>query len=221
MLLPATTAANAQANGGCWLHDPGEESREVVAVTSSGSDEIDAFCNREREQLDKIFGVHPALIFHDGPQRNNALASPRQRDPRFPDGSVLIGTQLARDCYQRFKARGALPLVANMAHEWGHILQYKNPSSSDSLWQVERELSADAGAGWYLEKSRGRVALAAAKQDLISMFESIGNHRYRNFAFHGTPSQRRNAILATANLLEPEHYVEMTLRQALAIDSLQ
>lgn len=217
-LISPTVASEGQQ--GCWLRAANETGGPGEPLISSGISEIDAFCARESDQLNNLFGVAPALRYFSGSDSGNAFATKEAIDPAHPTGTILIGTKLAEELLTAYKTISTLPLAAVMAHEWGHIVQYSR--SYQSEWDVQYELSADAGAGWYLLKTRGYDALVPHTEALGSYYETLGTRRFNNFRYHGTPTQRKNELLNAAGLIESvtglQDKLDMTAASVLGIE---
>ena len=216
--LSGTTYADMKYQG-CWLRAAKGIGVLEEPTRSSGIDGLDDFCRQEVGNLEQMFGVSPTLLFYNDSAAPNALATPEPYDPAKPDGTVLLGKTLIAELFNKYRDSGALPVVAVIAHEWGHILQFKNSFSSN--WSVEYELSADNGAGWYLAKSRGIDTVKSSEKTLATMFSEMGSTNFNNFNFHGSPAQRRNQILSGSGLLDsvvlPKDRIAKTARDALGL----
>lgn len=198
MASPLVAWADEEEEGGCWFSDAGGSGGLGALSSESGNGVVDAFCARERDTLNRQFGVVPALFFSTNSTRGAAMASKRQRDESCPDGSVYISTPYLDQMRAEFPKSWQLVVASILAHEWGHILQFKAGEKYD--WMVEKELKADELSGWYLAATRGLDTLDAAKGDLERMFVSAGNLGFKDFEFHGTPSQRRVSFMKNAGI---------------------
>lgn len=203
-LFIAAIASPLFANGlfakdaltGCWLRSSSGAPTLGEPSLTSGTNEIDTFCHREAKRLNQIFGVKPSLVFYDNSSAENALATPERFDDTNPDGTVLLGKALSRNLFDLNKNTARLSLVGVMAHEWGHLLQFKNNFSD--AWGVRHELSADYLAGWYLMRTRPRIA--DKKDEIAKLFASLGNTNFQHRDFHGSPSQRSMTLLYGAQV---------------------
>ncbi len=211
------SAFGAVQNRGCWLRGAGASGALGQPLMESGNAEIDAFCSSEASQLNRLFGVRPALRYFGGDDSGNAFATSDIVDSSFKDGTVFIGIGLAEQLQSEYRSSSGLPLAAVMAHEWSHIYQFAHNFQSD--WDVDYELSADSGAGWYLLKSRGHDALAPHEKALGGFFGRLGNRKFNNFQFHGTPTQRKYQLLDAAGLImsieSPEEKRKMSISEIL------
>ena len=80
---------------------------------------------------------------------------------------------------------GASIVRSILAHEWGHILQFKKNKIGD--WTVQHELSADDMSGWYLSRLRETESNISR---IKNAFFSLGDVDYTDKDHHGTPMQR-------------------------------
>lgn len=156
---------------------------------TSGDEVIDDICRKEINTLNKLFEVSPNFTFLDDSESPNAYAlAPRTKDD---PGTVAMGRSL---CLEQ-KAKGDyLAIIAILAHEWAHILQYKRKLYDD--WVIRYELHADHMAGWYLMKTK-RDNSRSLKQ-IADVFAGLGSNDFTNPDFHGTPRQRSANILSGA-----------------------
>ncbi len=200
LLKPAI--AKRKRNG-CWLRPAGGNLSNVVKnpQRSSGDARIDLFCSYEADRLNTAFSVKPLLLFFDDSGSPNALATPEVSERSRPDGTVLIGITLAQNAF-RSSRNEPLELAAVMAHEWAHIVQFKQKFASD--WGVHFELNADSAAGWYLASTRPRRMLLANATKIGQYFASLGSTSFNNFESHGSPRQRTAEILSSAGLAQCE-----------------
>jgi hypothetical protein len=175
--------ANAYHDGpiGCLLHYENAKQlvNEVRIVQSSGDQELDALCNLAGGHLTRLFGVSPAFAFFDDRPpgggirwryKGNAFATTAKIGDSN-DGSVLMGLTLAGFASARthLNRRWKVAVVSILAHEWGHILQYKR-QMAPAVYTTE--LQADFLAGWFLAKTGGSEE--DAKQGMWQMF-SVGD----------------------------------------------
>lgn len=184
------------------LRASGADAAEAPALlSSSGVAEIDALCRAEVDRLNRAFEVSASFAFYDDAGSPNAQALDRPTDRLAKDGTVLFGRALAVELAAGRTAANALPILAVMAHEWGHIRQYKSRVVSD--WGVHFELSADFLAGWYLSYRRDVGNAEMAK--VISQFTGLGDNSFTREEHHGTPAQRsRMLAFAFTGLQSPD-----------------
>lgn len=196
--IPACPSCAAASRArGCWLNaSDGSISLDGVAATSGRAD-VDALCRQEVPSLTAAFGTTATLLFYDDRDAQNAFATTEIGDPSKPDGTVFIGTTLAAGMMDAYAASGGLPLVGIMAHEWGHLLQFRK--NVGRAWGVHFELSADHLAGWYL--ARTRPDLDRRKDEVTQLFASLGSTTgFAHPDFHGSPKQRSRMLLTGARL---------------------
>jgi hypothetical protein len=159
-------------------------------LDSTGNSQLDATLVAELNLLATGFTVHPRFHVFDDGKAPNAFATPERTDtsPRFPDGTVVFGMTLMREEFSRSSGRGyAIPAI--MAHEFGHILQYRLGVQMPTKMM---ELQADVLAGWYLAH-RSDYAWTDVQEPLRSFFEK-GDYQFNNPDHHGTPKERLSAI---------------------------
>jgi hypothetical protein len=115
--------------------------------TSSGfGPRVDDACRTHTEVLSGLFELRPHLMFCDESGPANAWAS--------PNGTIIIGSKLINRYKDRkpfaigsprYPAIGfSLALVIIVAHEFGHLLQFKKGVTDSGAM----ELHADFMAGW-------------------------------------------------------------------------
>lgn len=176
------------------------------ALQSSGNDELDKFCRNESKKLDELFDVKPELLFFDDSNNRNSYAISKIIDDKNgieSDGTVLMGISFATELFHRYYEIESLPLVAVMAHEWGHILQFRYNSLRNQRIVIG-ELFADRGAGWYLSRTRRFPELQKYRNILEDMYKNTGSMKFDDEQYHGSPLQRSNQLLAAAGLIECE-----------------
>lgn len=171
----------------------GELQQEMLST--SGRADIDAVCFSEIERLNKIFDVSAAFGFCDDDAGANALAVDRAYVAEHKDGTVLLGRLLAKQLAENDARANSAALIAVLAHEWGHIRQYKSRVVSN--WGVHFELSADYLAGWYLSY-RSDIDQSTIEK-VVRLFSGIGDNHFTNEDHHGTPSQRSRMLTFAYN----------------------
>jgi hypothetical protein len=170
--------------------------------------------HRGGRHFGNVFGVNPGISYYDDGAQPNALAIPTailpvpaDIDDLGPlaefllrwDGIILLGVNLFK---QEMVLQGAgpnLPLAAIVAHEFGHIMQYKAGMSPEGPWQME--LHADFMAGWYLGRVRflaeGGFITSEAPESLkvsVKKFFEIGDYAFNDPLHHGTPEERSRMV---------------------------
>ena len=197
--------------------------------TSSGINEnVDRAFRRAGEFLVKEFAVRPGLCFYDDQSEPNALATPDVLLPDGPDGTVMLGLALVDYQIKHFPniPREEIGILRHspyqvidiiMAHEFGHILQFKDRMRPDGPWQMEPH--ADFMAGWSIgrqnlgksDQQRDRSVEGAA----ITMFK-LGNSLFNDPRHHGEPEFRAAMVQAgyDAAMLDVQSAFEKGLKMA-------
>lgn len=176
---------NAQ-NEHCFGAKNGDVSFDNIQLFStSGNIQIDQVTIRELQFMNTRFLVYPVLFFYDG---DNAMATRKRYSPNGPDGTVAFGYQLFNSLLIRDGGIGAaIPIV--IAHEFGHIAQFKY-GGFHNVSNLRKELFADYLAGAYLAV-RGGLNVNV----VLEAFEDMGDTEFGSADHHGTPEQRRDALL--------------------------
>ncbi|MBE9127421.1 MULTISPECIES: hypothetical protein [unclassified Coleofasciculus] len=159
-----------------------------VTCTTTYDPNLDALIYGEGNLLASIFEVNPAILIIDDWQSPNAFAYWGMTASGFY-GTIYLGIRLLRD--ELFSMdKGFLAVVGIMAHEFAHILQWRNQSR---LVGKYRELHADFLAGYYFGFKNcipHRELCAFAR----SLFEK-GDYNFWNPDHHGTPQERVDAMM--------------------------
>lgn len=155
-------------------------------LATSGRTQIDDICVKEVASLNRLFEVEAAFGFFDDADGANAVAIQKAYDPARKDGTVLLGRRLAEQIARRHDKLLSVALIGVLAHEWGHIRQFK--AGVQASWGVHYELSADYLAGWYL----ARMSLVGEDRmdEGSRLFENLGDSQFMDEDHHGTPAQR-------------------------------
>jgi predicted metalloprotease len=118
---------------------------------------------------------------------------------------VLLGVGLLKHEIERFGGLGPASLAINViiAHEFGHIVQYKaGLSLADEAWQIEPH--ADFLAGWFLGERYGKVLSddqpylfhpVDMEAAVITMSEK-GDTNFNKWDHHGEPAFRAAMVRA-------------------------
>jgi hypothetical protein len=146
---------------------------------------------QEAVNLSVTYGLSPRLFFLvDEPP--NAYATREVANAFGLDGTVLFGQNLTTEQLSRDPSGSTL--LAVMAHEFGHIAQFRNGLSESGK---RPELHADFLAGWYLAV-RGRYAWANL-MPALRVFYDLGDYAFNSPLHHGTPDERLAASQAGFN----------------------
>lgn len=124
-------------SGGCWLvgEDANAALRKATQVNSfesgteqmeprSGNSALDKALARSLANISRTFNVLPGFTYYDDSGSPNAQATSRVLLGNT-DGTVLFGLAMLREVLRRPSNPDA-SIVAICAHEFGHILSYKN-----------------------------------------------------------------------------------------------
>lgn len=149
---------------GCWIPEQKVDSffkRSTGAMLfgadsrfqrHSGLPGLDYALAQSLGMIATTFMVHPAFAFyHDGAGRENARATARPL-LQNADGTVLFGLDLLRELLAR-PDHGDAAVVAVCAHEFGHIVSYKNGDilqlAPDPARPFRAEQYADFMSGYF------------------------------------------------------------------------
>lgn len=203
--LSCASTAHAQDEGtGCWIPSADVNSyfdkTTNVQLFESGSEQMEPRSgNRQLDRalaqslatISREFGVLPAFSYYDDAGSPNARATPDRLLSRA-DGTVLFGLGFLKMLLAR-PARPDASIVAVCAHEFGHIVSYKNGMirqlSPNRGEPFRAEQFADYMAGYFagrrkLEHPDFPAAVFASTQN------SFGG------GDHGSPQQRGAAVQA-------------------------
>jgi hypothetical protein len=166
--------------------------------------------------LRERYGLRPGATFiDDSTDDPNAYAVPDVLVPSGDwgggDGTVLLGKNLFfqqfRDSAvdvlhrapyeQRVLDEHALNSLVIIAHEFGHILQFKNGLASDTAWQVEPH--ADFMAGWAIDRNWVNALFGNQEksfENAVRLMFSLGDTQFNNPKHHGEPQFRAAMVRA-------------------------
>jgi hypothetical protein len=169
----------------------------IKLLSTSGNSDIDRSINLELIHLAQSFNVLPGFGFFDDSHGKNAFAMPdtviANTQGTLVFGKYLLAEELASSTW------GGLAVAGIMAHEFGHVYQFQS-----QLYQVLNkaqnthklsELHADYLAGYYLGLKRLRTGEIDIKAFLDSLYIK-GDTDFNNPSHHGTPLERKDAMLA-------------------------
>lgn len=163
------------------------------------------FVEMEYERMCNLFEVRPHFSWYDDGKSPNAFAY--SSSPVYKDGRphVLIGVNLANSVMNQFRAKGDFAswiIVGVLAHEFGHILQFKMLSlgvKANHGWKYP-DLHADFIAGFYINQRAldlavtGQTDLNIVYKELLEKFYSIGDYQFNSPTHHGTGDERLRAV---------------------------
>jgi hypothetical protein len=206
---------------GCFLYAQNAKqlAQETKFVRSSGDSEVDDLCTRAGDGLRRLFQVSPDFAYFDDSNpsgaiewgyKGNAFAT-TARMSESSDGSVLFGLTLLRLVSARnaMNRRWKVSVVSILAHEWGHIAQFKRQMLTPGRAQ---ELQADFLAGWFLAKIGGDAE--DSKQGVWQLFGMGDRLPYNHPQHHGTPVQRAGAIARGFEAAASAATIDAALAQA-------
>jgi hypothetical protein len=159
----------------------------------SGNPNLDYFLTNEYNKLVFCFGVKPNsfYIIEDG--YPNAYASSTISNNSLPDGTIVLGLKLTNQECSSSQSGTCVAMAVIMAHEFAHILDFKN--NFVSVQGKKKELFADYMAGVYLHTRELTFAYTDIREAAFSIF-SKGDTDFNSPQHHGTPQERMNALLA-------------------------
>jgi hypothetical protein len=183
----------------------GSESPQLLDESGYGYSFDDA-CRSYAGELNSMFGVQPALRYYDDTGIKNAFADPLARYLEGPDGTVVLGITLLEQFRNPNEIWLGRQIDVLVAHEFGHILQYKR-RARDS-WEMEPH--ADFMAGWAIARWHSKP-LEFGKYGPRDMFEfnggdqivteaetmfGYGDVEFNSPSHHGEPHYRAAMVRA-------------------------
>lgn len=172
---------------GCYLASANglQQAGQPQLVQSSGIPYLDQVIPAEAILLNQFFGVSAGFAFVVEGGQPNAVAVPQ---PVFPGtrATVLFGLKLMQAEIAASPVSGN-SLIAIMAHEWGHVLQYAHGIMVPGK---RMELSSDFMAGWWIGmKALNQMPLVDVATVAKSLFDK-GDYAFNSTSHHGTPNER-------------------------------
>jgi len=164
-------------------------------ISSTGNRDFDYALAQSLSRLTDVFGVLPGFSFFDDYDGENAYATAVSKLNRA-DGTVLFGKRYFLHAMEEPESP-EVGVIATCAHEFGHIVQYKNklqPRLTNGQPTVKRvELHADFFAGYFagarkIEKPDFPAAVFAVNRYARGDFSTSRKH-------HGTPDERAAAVV--------------------------
>ncbi len=163
----------------------------------------DADCRVMHSAVAEEAHVRTGFCFYDDSDGANALAFPDPLLPDGPDGTIMLGIGLMSHEMPP-AAYSFQPVIAILiAHECGHILQYKYGMSPRGPWQMEPH--ADFLGGVILGKimkQREPSALPGFGLSSTSLFQATqvmfrhGDVLFNSTQHHGEPEFRASMVRA-------------------------
>jgi hypothetical protein len=183
-------AGGALTNRGCALVGASAGGMDGLLFPSSGNPQLDYAHAQVLEHISSVFRVRPGALFLDDSSGPNAFATPEVLVRGMNDGTVIFGVTLISNQLMEDGGLGhAMPAI--MAHEFGHIVQFKSNTHSPG---AAMELHADYLAGWYMSKLVS-ISMVDARQAMRALY-SVGDYDFNSPQHHGTPEQRLESLMA-------------------------
>lgn len=171
-----------------------------LPLNTTGSTKLDGILAKETILMETEFNVDVNIYAYDDGKSPNAFAISNPY-------SIIIGKTLMLDEF--VNTENSNSIIAIMAHEFGHILQYKYKLNSYKGWVGKwPELHADFLAGWYMGKKQ--YIKQQEFEKIITSFWDKGDDNYFSSNHHGTPEERSFAFIKgylSTNLNIKEAYV--------------
>lgn len=193
-----TIASNLPfANIGCSISMRTAANGEVgqlMLSNETGIPLLDAGITNELQYLKNFFTVRPGFfMLHEGEHGNAFATSETLGGHAFPHGTVVFGLTLIQEEYKAAGPMGRFDhaMAAIMAHEWGHILQFRKLKSQPPGKAME--LQADALAGWYMGVRSVQLSAYGSMVDIQTAMKSMfnkGDYAFNDPKHHGTPHER-------------------------------
>ena len=221
-LCRCSRLAWSAANKGCRGAASGSELSEYRQLMKPSSDLGPMSASFDGQVLGHVralrnrYGLRPGVSFYEDGRQANALAMPELllTDGEWggSDGTILLGRQLLFRLWRdgaasllrrsqtgpgRVLQENDLDILVITAHEFGHILQYKNGMGPDGPWQMEPH--ADFLAGWAIDRA-WLSGLFSDKDEsfnnAIRLIFSLGDTAFNSPDHHGTPELRAAMVRA-------------------------
>jgi hypothetical protein len=201
-VLRCAAAAGLDGSTGCWvpnnevsglfaragragLFETGDEEIE----RRSGNPELDRALAHSLATLSRMFEVLPAFAYyHDGVGHENARATPETLLDRA-DGTVLFGLTLLDQLLAQ--KDGDAAVVAVCAHEFAHIVSYKNHDVRELSPNPQEPFRAEQYADFLAGFFAGRRKLE--RPDFPAVVFATTQRSYGG-GNHGSQAQRGEAV---------------------------
>lgn len=175
----------------CSLQNAPNNANSYLASTKNSL--LDNLILCQKAKLESLFGIQVKLNISKG---TNGLAYPFCSLDNC-SGTIDLGVDLLKSEYK--KEVGSYFIIGILAHEFAHLVQFKNNMHFDST--VQQEIHADILAGWYLGYYFDQVigdspdrylgasdlmyTIKKFKNELKISFGQIGDTQYYSVEHHG------------------------------------
>lgn len=159
----------------------------------SGNQNLDYLLTNEYNKLVSCFGVKPNSFYIFEDSSPNAFASSSISSNAFPDGTVVLGLKMINQECSSSPSGTCISMAVVLAHEFAHILDFKN--NFVKIQGKKKELFADYMAGVYLHTRQITFAFTDIREAANSIFTK-GDMNFNSPLHHGTPQERMNTLLA-------------------------
>ncbi|WP_070217865.1 hypothetical protein OX462_15485 [Janthinobacterium sp. SUN098] len=228
LALAASTGASSASPGnhldtGCFVSATkgGAMWENRLKMEESGLFRVDSGVKNEIEELASTFGVRADFGFINDLDGANAYASPGHDVYRVMFGIRMLHRMSGtlnpvedKKIPQKFPEVWEGAMGGVIAHEWAHVLQFKQGLIFPSP-VTPSELHADFLAGWYMGMKGQRMKIAY--EELKQEFFAMGDTNFNDRDHHGTPEQRRHAMssgyeLATSGMHDVQQAFDKGMR---------
>lgn len=221
-LCTCSPIAWSAANKGCRGAVSGSELSGYQHLLRRSSELGPVSANFDSRVLEHVqalrnrYGLRPGVSFYDDGGQSNALAMSEllitEGEWGGQDGTVLLGRHLLFQLWRdgtasllrrsqssigRLLQESDLDMLVVIAHEFGHILQYKSGMRPDGPWQMEPH--ADFLAGWAIDKAWLNGLFSdkdASFENAVRLIFSLGDTEFNSPDHHGTPEMRAAMVRA-------------------------
>ncbi len=164
-----------------------------------GNRDMDLALQREVDLLRGAYGVSCQVWIFDDGDSPNADARPDITNPNRPDGTVRFGMNMLQEQLSLSNWGATVPFV--IAHEFGHIKAMKNDWDfrQGDFTVKKNELFADFTAGLYMWDRQNFLTTDVVST--IYAFMQLGDLDFNSKQHHGTPSERKGALMAGYNYM--------------------
>ncbi len=190
--MPQSGGSAALSSGGCMLSSASAAGfgSSIPLQANATVHFVASVMPIEAQLLAQVTQLSPGFSLFNDADAPNAYATPEPLLGR-PDGSVLFGISLLAEQLYSHQFWGAA-IAGIMAHEWGHIAQFMSGIKRPT---PQMELQADFLAGWYMGYKHVNGFATVMISGLADSLYSKGDYYFWSEQHHGTPMQRRDAMM--------------------------